>query len=213
MLPVIPFRPHHSLAATRTASASRKSPIPSRRCSGSSSLALRPIRRTVPPATGAIPIQVARTALTGRAAGLTLALLRRGAGLRGTGLRGADWPLRPLAAVDGFPRPPDLGRGPGVVVRVATVVAVRERHAGITRHTPAERPNLGTMLAVLCQVRDGEATDGPRPPRGRCSADVLLRTSTTLSPPAVFPRDASPPGRLSGRNHRLTTTVGPRHRH
>src|SRR5450631_1260476 len=132
MLPVIPLRPHHSLAATRTASASRKSPIPSRRCSGSSSLALRPIRRTVPPATCAIPIQVARMALTGRAAGLTLALLRRGAGLRGAG-----WPLRPLAEVDGFPRPLDLGRGTGVVVRVATVVTVRERHAGITRHTPA----------------------------------------------------------------------------
>ena len=100
-------------------------------------------------------------ALTGRAAGLTLALLRRGAGLRGTGLRGADWPLRPLAEVDGFPRPPDLGRGTGVVVRVATVVTVRERHAGITRHTPAERPNLATTLAVLCQARNGEAQSGP----------------------------------------------------
>jgi hypothetical protein len=88
-------------------------------------------------------------ALTGRATGLTLALLRRGAGLRDTGLRGADWPLRPLAEGDDFPRPPDLGRGTGVVVRVATVVTVRERHARITRHTPAERPNLGNVLVVL----------------------------------------------------------------
>jgi hypothetical protein len=79
-------------------------------------------------------------ALTGRATGLTLALLRRGAGLRGAGC-----PTRPLPEVDGFPRPLDLGRGTGVVVRVATIVTVRDRHAGITRHTPAERSNLSMV--------------------------------------------------------------------
>jgi len=53
-------------------------------------------------------------ALTGRPARLTLALLRRGAGLRRAGLRGAGWPLRPLTGVDGLPRPLDFGRGTGV---------------------------------------------------------------------------------------------------
>ena len=65
-------------------------------------------------------------ALTGRDARLSLARLGRGAGFRRAGLRGAGWPLRPLAGVDGLPRPPDFGRGTGVVVRVATVVTVRE---------------------------------------------------------------------------------------
>jgi len=60
-------------------------------------------------------------------------------------LRGAD---RPLAEVDGFPRPLDLGRGTGEVVRVATLVTVRERYAGITRHTRAKRPNLEPQLTI-----------------------------------------------------------------
>jgi hypothetical protein len=84
-----------------------------------------------------MPIQVARMALTGQGERFDLALEGRGAGLRRAGLRGAGWPLRPLAGVDGLPRPPDFGRGTGVVVRVATVVTVRERDHDITHHTPA----------------------------------------------------------------------------
>src|SRR5450631_3862040 len=105
-----------------------------------------------------MPIQVARMALTGRDGRLTLARLGRGAGLRRAGLRGAGWPLPLLARVDRLPRPPDFGRGTGVVVRVATVVTVRERNPGITPHTlPAAKPSRA------------EAKAGPTPQHGRSS--------------------------------------------
>jgi len=52
---------------------------------------------------------MARTTLTGRPPRLVLALERRTADLRG-----ADWPLRPLAERDALPRPAGFGRGTGV---------------------------------------------------------------------------------------------------
>src|SRR5450759_2426051 len=132
--PAMPLSPHHSRAATTMVRPSRKKPMPSRRCSGSSALALRPIRRTVPPATWAMPIQVPRTALTGhgRSPRRALALDRDDLA---AGLRRAGRPLRPLAGLDEPARPEDFGRATGEDVRLDTVRRLRERHSGITRHT------------------------------------------------------------------------------
>src|SRR6201996_4843824 len=54
--------PHQMLAASTNATASQSSPIPSRRCSGSRSRALRPIRRAPKPTAPAATIQHAATA-------------------------------------------------------------------------------------------------------------------------------------------------------
>src|SRR5665647_3805044 len=121
--PAMPLSPHHSRAATTTVRPSRKNPMPSRRCSGSSSLALRPIRRTVPPATWAMPIQAPRTALSGhgRPPRRALALDRDDLDDRDAGLRGAGRPLRPFAGLDELARPEELGRATGEDVRLTTI--------------------------------------------------------------------------------------------
>ena len=54
--PAVPASPHHSRAATTTASARSVKPMPSRRCAGSRSRAPCPMRRAVPPTTCAQPI-------------------------------------------------------------------------------------------------------------------------------------------------------------
>ena len=64
--PTTPGRPHHSRAATTTASAMSANPTPSRRWSGPMSRAAPPTRRAAPPATCATPIQAPRAARSGR---------------------------------------------------------------------------------------------------------------------------------------------------
>ncbi len=85
--PKVPETPHHSRAATTTASASRAKPSPSRRCSGSSSAALWPTRRTAPPARCETPIHVLRTAPSGKGSPPPRVFAVFGAGLRAAGLR------------------------------------------------------------------------------------------------------------------------------
>ena len=140
--------------------------MPSRRCSGSSSLALCPILRTVPPATWAIPIQMARMALTGNVERLALALEGRDAGLRRAGLRGEGWPRRPFAGLDGLPRPPDFGRGTGVVVRVATSSRYAKHVPGSRVTRLPTRTNLGTVRRSSRQTSGRYAVPHAKPRDG-----------------------------------------------
>ncbi len=128
--PATPCRPHHSRAATTMASAMKAKPMPSRRCSGSSSRAELPMRRTVPPATCAIPIQVPRTARSGSGRPPPLGFA---AGLpRGAGLRDPDEPPRPPEGREDGARPEEPDRAEEEVVRVATL-------AGYAKAPPASR--------------------------------------------------------------------------
>ena len=157
--------------------------MPSRRCSGSSSLALCPILRTVPPATWAIPIQMARMALTGNVERLALALEGRDAGLRRAGLRGEGWPRRPFAGLDGLPRPPDFGRGTGVVVRVATSSRYAKHVPGsrVTRLPPAQ--TSGPCAVPHAKPRDsaGRHTIAPSHISERFGSGVGQPTTSRLS--------------------------------
>ena len=128
--PAAPCRPHHSRAATTIASAMKANPMPSRRCSGSRSRAQLPMRRTVPPATCAIPIQVPRTARSGSGRPPPLGFA---AGLpRGAGLRDPEEPPRPPEGREDGARPEEPDRAEEEVVRVATL-------AGYAKGPPASR--------------------------------------------------------------------------
>ena len=129
--PATPCRPHHSRAATMMASAMKANPMPSRRCSGSSSRAELPMRRTVPPATCAIPIQVPRTARSGSGRPPPLGFAR-GRPPRGAGLRDPEEPPRPPEGREDGVRPEEPDRAEEEVVRVATL-------AGYAKAPPASR--------------------------------------------------------------------------
>src|ERR1700761_661506 len=144
--------PHQMLAASTNATASQSSPIPSRRCSGSRSRALRPIRRapkpTAPPAT----IQHAATAWPSQLTRIRIGSRdRTEAGWRPR----AVLPLR-LAVVR--ERDEELGRL-AVVVLGRLVVGRPEVLAGLFRAGPggsARTEPLGARVAMMPTVTNAE---------------------------------------------------------
>ena len=163
--PATPCRPHHSRAATTMARAMNAKPMPSRRCSGSRSRAEVPMRRTVPPATWAIPIQVPRTARSGSGSPPPLgwALVARVAPPRGAGLRDPDEPPRPAAGREDEARPEEPERVEEEVMRVATF-------AGYAKAPPAPRVTRRGRCAVPASraVSHGEKCAPRRDGRPRC---------------------------------------------
>ncbi len=162
-----------------------------------------------------MPIQIARTALIGRDACLTLARLRRGAGLRRAGLRGAGWALRPVAGLDDLPRTPDFGRGTEVVVRVATSSRYAKDTAGSrvtrspypesTQQTPSRSDfspecHRTTFRNLRCR-NDRPGTGQRRPTSGTFFPKV-----TSAS---VQPRLAGQQPSIRGGVLRVTTGPGP----
>ena len=115
--PKVPATPHHSRAATMTASAMRANPMPSRRCSGSRSAALWPTRRTAPPARCETPIHVLRIAPSGKGRPPPRALdAPLAAGLRAAGLRCAGRVDRAAGGRDVAPPEDPLARVAAVVL-------------------------------------------------------------------------------------------------
>src|SRR6478609_6494974 len=174
--PTGPRSAHHSRAATMMARAMRAKPIPSRRCSGSSSRALWPTLRTVPPARWATPIHAPRTARTGQGRGAAL----RGAGLRAAGLRAAGLRLAALvvraAGRAAPPRPEELEREEEVV-RVATFAGYAivpttsrvtrasgpaRRAAMVHRRAPSRPPARRSGLTSRDITPEGWAASGRR---------------------------------------------------
>jgi hypothetical protein len=92
-----------------------------------------------------------------------LALEGRDAGLRRADLRGAGWPRRPFAGPDGLPRPPDFGRGTGVVVRVATSSRYAKHVPGSRVTRLPSRTNLGTVRSSSCQTSGRCAVSHAKP--------------------------------------------------
>ena len=172
-----PASRHHSAALTTMASPTRLRPTPSRRCSGSSSRAVEPMRRTIAPSRWATPSQSARSprprartaappdpaaivrrdrATASCCCGLARAGRRRTSGLA-TGRAGS----RALALR------PRRGRRTG-----RHAPTLREGHTSPTRNTPLlgrrRPPPLGR-----------DRSSGPLDSTGRQS-----RRTTRLGPPA-----------------------------
>ena len=134
-----PCRPHHSTAATSTASPTSARPTPSRRWAGSRSRALLPMRRARPPTTWARPSQTARRARPAprTSSGGPLGRVERArAGLRAGARVGLRAGRRPLDVPE--PRLRVAGRE---VVRVAIL-------RGYPPVTPAPRVTGATGVRV-----------------------------------------------------------------
>src|SRR6476661_7678154 len=190
--PKVPETPHHSRAATTTASAMRAKPMPSRRCSGSRSAALWPTRRTAPPARCETPIHVLRIAPSGKGRPPPRALdAVLAAGLRAAGLRCAGRVDRAAGGRDVAPPEDPLARVAAVVLerwlldgRDAMVAPYVNAllNSRVTRATPAVGLLRSSGAAHTSRHLPYAVSAPPRgPPCGRGSyavsdRDILVST-------------------------------------
>ena len=184
--PMPPGSCHHTAAATTRARPTRNSPAPSRRCSGSSSRAVWPIRRTPPPTAWATPSQAVTStrarAVKTRAIGPGPLRTARGAGRRpvelprlraaarlGAGFRPDLFPVDREREAE--PPCPDLRAGVlllrdpgGEDVRVAMLANLpRTPHPSLASHAAQESCRAGQPARpIAIAVGDSSSDDVDR---------------------------------------------------